>query len=231
MKDEDKELLKDVGSEVISQGLEVVDHLANEIVGFKFVGNLCLSYFGIGIKYRTKKAIEFIENIRDNPEKITKELLDNEEFQDVLIYCFEKYLHIRSADKRAVARKVLMGYSVSSEKDKFEIERMHQVLENISGDGLEALMIIKTEILPTIHNQVGYHREFNTISKRLSRLLVGRKTIVFSNAKKATSEIFSEFISLGLFKINFEENDDDIPAELSYGITDFGLKFIEFVSN
>ena len=92
---------------------------------------LVKALYGNALELRQKRAIEFIELIRDNPTVFNKQLLQSEDFQDAFAWSFEKYLIQRLQYKRIIMQQVFLGFAKAN-KPEFPIERIYTVIENLT---------------------------------------------------------------------------------------------------
>ncbi len=138
MIEKDKQILKD-------SSLAVADGIVALVPPLAVAWNLSKALYGAGLKLRQQRALEWVEMVRDNPSLFTKELLEQEDFQDAFVYALEKYLLIRSEDKRVYMRSVFLGFCMSENRKQFDLERYIHTLEQLNdGDDMYALARVDT---------------------------------------------------------------------------------------
>lgn len=148
-KQSDKLLLEEV------QGIaadEVVDAIATSIPGINIAYKLAKAYFGRAMKLRQHRALEWVEFVRDNLGKFSKQLFANEQFQDCFVLLTEGYIRERAKYKRKLYQQILLGIAKLNpeELEKFQLERMVAVTNQISFEALNVLYFIKLKLLKQI---------------------------------------------------------------------------------
>lgn len=113
-----------------------------------------IGLYGAFMLYRQEELNNLISFIKDHPNEFKSEIVESPEFQKGFILCFEKYLRIRSDDKRVILEKIILGFTVSDDKEKYHLERLTDVLDKISIEALEQLIFIKQVILPIIESTI-----------------------------------------------------------------------------
>ncbi|MDD3190494.1 MAG: hypothetical protein PHI66_02270 [Candidatus Pacebacteria bacterium] len=116
-----------------------VDAVISTIPQIGMVWGLCTALFGSAVKLRQKKALEWVEMIRDNPYIFTQELLKNEIFQDGFVCALEKYIVERNEEKRKCFRNIFLGFSISGDKQGFPLEKFIHTLSQLSEIDIEVL--------------------------------------------------------------------------------------------
>lgn len=119
---------------------DAIDAVVSAIPGLGIAWGLSKAYYGAGLKLRQKKALEWVEMVRDQPEIFTKEILEQNEFQDGFVYALEKYLMERSDEKRKYFRNIFLGYVSNDEKMLFPLEKFIHVLSQLE---IEDIKVIK----------------------------------------------------------------------------------------
>lgn len=132
MNDKDKRILKD-------SVLVIADQVASSIPALNIAWGLSKALFGAGMKLRQQRALEWVEMIRDHPEVFTKELLEQEEFQDGFVIALEKYLTERNEEKRKYFRNIFLGYASLNHKQLFPLEKFIHTLSQMSVEDINVL--------------------------------------------------------------------------------------------
>lgn len=110
--------------------------------------------YGIYMALKQDEVNEVIKFIQDHPEEFRKEIVQSKEFQKGFLVFFEQYLKQRLEQKKKILKKILLGFTITKEKEKYELERLNECLGRISLESLEFLIFIKKDILPKIDNQI-----------------------------------------------------------------------------
>jgi hypothetical protein len=132
MNKKDKQIIKD-------SALVVADEIVSSIPALNIAWGLSKALFGAGLKLRQQKALEWVEMVRDNPGIFTRELLEQEEFQDGFVFALEKYLTERNEGKREYFRSIFLGYAVAERKSIFQLERFIHTLSQMSSEDIRIL--------------------------------------------------------------------------------------------
>lgn len=120
----DKQIIKDS-----------IDAIVLSVPGLNVAWGLSQALCGAGLKLRQRKALEWVEMVRDNPAILTEEILNDENFQDGFVYSLEKYLIERNEEKRKYFRNIFLGYSENNKNPEFELEKFIHILSQLSdGD-------------------------------------------------------------------------------------------------
>lgn len=112
--------------------LVVADEVVSQIPGLGMAWNLSKALFGSGLKLRQKKALEWVEMVRDNPGAFSQELLGTEEFQDGFAFALEKYLIERNKERRGIFRNIFLGFAQAEAKEGFPLEKFIHTLSQLS---------------------------------------------------------------------------------------------------
>jgi len=154
MNDKDKQLLKD-------SALVVADQIVSNIPALNVAWGLSKALFGAGLKLRQKRALEWVEMIRDNPGVFTQKLLRQEEFQDGFVYALERYLIERNEEKRRIFRNIFWGFAEAENKEKFPLEKFTHTLSQLSELDITVLRDVNPE--EKGQNYQVYGENFNRI--------------------------------------------------------------------
>lgn len=104
--DSDKILLKE-SAIVIAD--EIVEAIAKSLPGINVAYNLSKAYMERGMKLRQQRVLEWVEFVRDNLGEFSKQLFDNEQFQDCFVLLTEGYVKERADRKRRLHQQILLG--------------------------------------------------------------------------------------------------------------------------
>ena len=197
MNEKDKIILKDIG-------LFAVDKLVTQITGLGLAWELSKAYFGAAIKLREKKALEFVEMIRDNPDVFALDIIKTEVFQDGFVVMLEDYLKERSEEKRKVMRNIFLGFTNSDDKTIFPLEKYNHTLSQLNG--LDIIVLKDTDIGRTDRNYQ-----------------------IYGSDKKCIPNIFN-LIHMGLLINTTGDRMGAIDVPF-VAISDFGKEFIKYVKS
>ena len=213
MNEKDKQILKDSADVIVSA-----------IPALNIAWGLSKALYGAGLKLREKRAFEWVEMIRDNPNIFTKEILETEEFQDKFVYSIEHYIKERSEEKRKIFRKVFLGNVNSSEDIKFPIEKFINTLALLS---IGEIKIMKELLIERSFENRSHYRE-------LTRVNIGEYFDVphYGVSGSDVSEIIVSLTNLGILmskaKIGFGVASTADSTQIKF--SKFGLKFIEYIN-
>jgi len=119
--------------------IAAADAIVGKIPGLDIAWGLSKAYFGASLKLRQERALKWVEMVRDNPEVFTTQLLNDEQFQDGFVYALEKFISERNEYKRQIAKNIFLGFAVSSNKDKYPLEKYLFTLNQLSEADFKVL--------------------------------------------------------------------------------------------
>ena len=209
MKDSDKQLLAASAGTLADQAVTAVggtisaDKIALTVVGLGAAWGLTKALLGNAMKFREKRAVEWVEFVRDNPEAFTEEVLQTETFQDGFVYCFEQYLAERNEEKRQYIKSVFLGYTAAGNHEEFPLERLLMISQQLSNIDVATL-------------------------KDVDASRQDKNYQVYGNTDKNEDNIYN-LVHLGLLtQFNDNRITDGYPAPF-VRITSFGKEFISYV--
>lgn len=205
---------------------------------------------------RTNELLAFFQ---ENSEVFFKEsLLNDENFITGLGLTYESYLRQRSNLKRRIIQEVFKGFTQIDNKEDFEIERMYRTIELISLDSIKYLVFLTKEIIPNQNQAIASSpfnpKEFGEVRLEtehpISQFIENYKSLNVSLGSnnmpqsiqdlfKKKSDIESELINLGIFRVINEPKDlrtggfgvSGITLKQEGAFTLFGKQFISFIIN
>lgn len=136
--EKDRIILKDAG-------LAVADAIVASIPGLNLPWNLSKALFEAGMKLRIKRAVEWVEMVRDNPSFFPEDLWSDEKFQDGFVVALEKYLVERDEEKRRIFRNIFLGFAKADDKEKFPLEKFTHTLSQLGETDIETLRDVKID--------------------------------------------------------------------------------------
>lgn len=145
MKDKDKLLLEDAGVAVVDYGVTIADEIVSHIPGLSLAWGLSKALYGAGLRLRQKRALEWIEMVRDNPSIFTENVLNDDKFQDGFTYALEKYIVERNEEKRLIFRNIFLGFAEVENKEKFALEKFVHTLSQLSEIDIQVLKDVKVD--------------------------------------------------------------------------------------
>lgn len=147
MKESDRELLKNSGTAAIDAVVAAIDtSFGGGMPLTTGAWALAKTYFGRGLVLRQKKALEWIEMVRDNPSIITRELLESNNFQDAFVASLEGYVKERSQDKRTVLRSIFIDYSAFPNSEDYPLEKMQNLVNLITLNEMRTFSSLGSEV-------------------------------------------------------------------------------------
>lgn len=152
-----KSIIKD--ALIVVQGIlpyyqQVLSPFLSQHPYWELVFYCAIGLYGIYMALKQDEVNEVIEFINEHPQEFREEIVQSEEFQKGFLIFFEKYLKQRLGKKKRILKAILLGFSVSLDKDKYELERLNECLERISLNSLEYLIYLKFEVLPKIESDI-----------------------------------------------------------------------------
>lgn len=142
MNDKGKIIVEDSGLALVEA---VVDEIASKLPVINIAWGLSKALFGAGMKLRQKRALEWVEMVRDSPSVITNEVLSDEKFQDGFVYALEKYLIERNEEKRRIFRNIFLGFAKAEDRDGFPLEKFSHTLSQLSEVDIKVLRDVKVD--------------------------------------------------------------------------------------
>ena len=190
MNEKDKQIVKD--------SLDVV---VSTIPGLNIAWGLSKALYGAGLKLRQKKALEWIEMVKDNPSVFTEAILKNKTFQDGFVYALERYIREKSEEKRKYMKSIFLGFAQATNQTEFEIERILHVLNILNTEDIEVLKDIDV-------TKDQFHQ-------------------VYENTKEKNENIYN-LVSVGILMSDYQSRIGPIAAPF-VKITKFGREFVKYL--
>ncbi len=104
--------------------------------------------------YKQQRLNEVAKFIQDHPEQFRTEIIQSEEFKDGFVVFLADYLRSRIERKRQILKSIFMEFTLSEDKEAFELERMNSCLERMSLQSMEFLAFLSKEIIPQLHEKI-----------------------------------------------------------------------------
>lgn len=139
-----------------------------------FQASLLSAYgmFWIYMQYNQNKLNEFINILKENPWIFTEEIVKTEEFKDGFLVIMEWYLKERSAEKRKIIKNIFLGFTElsESEKNEFELEKLLEIVKNISTQEIDYLKHLYYDVKPFQDKYINHenslrHHEYGDLIK------------------------------------------------------------------
>lgn len=191
---------------------------------------------GAGLELRKKRALEWVELIRDNPVIFPKNILGNEYFQDGFVYLLGKYLAERNEKKRKILKNILLGFANSDNLEDFELERLSAVAGQITAEEMKILLIFTDGTVDKWASSQGTSRKTGNESYSCLQygklMLSGIKGFIEFEDENYTFERFTKLASLGLL-IQPVAHVGGMGSGYSndlFKISDFGNLFIQYLN-
>lgn len=146
---------KKAASELVTVGAASLDTMAGGVPHFSIVWALLKSYIGpSAIRLRKERLEEILIYIKSNPDIFTQKALESPVFQDGMVEAIEEYMKIRSDIKRGVAKRIITGFTMSSDYEHFELEKLNMTLKHISVNSLKFIQYLNNFIVPKQNQQI-----------------------------------------------------------------------------
>ncbi len=139
MKDEDKIVVEGTFETGVDTAIAIADEIVSKIPLLNLAWGLSKVVLGAGLKLRQKRALEWVEMVRDNPDVFTEDVLRSEAFQDGFVYALEHFLRERSEAKRKAFKKIFLGFASSEDKDAFPLEKYTSTLAQLTAGDISVL--------------------------------------------------------------------------------------------
>ncbi len=129
------------------------------------------------------KLNEVTEFIYENPDKFTKSIVSSTYFRSNFLKFLGEYLKQSNKRKREALKKILLQSLSKEEDEKFEIDRLNNVLSQISLGAIRNLLFIKSHFIPQIEKEIEYevqsydHKNNPKEITRLKDITKARKNI------------------------------------------------------
>lgn len=131
-----------------------IDVVLSEIPGISIAWGLSKALYGNALEIRHKKALEWIMMVYENQQIFTKELLQNEQFQDGFVGALEDYLRLRIRMKRNIAQKIFISYASTDDQELFDLEKCNNTLRLISANAINFMKFICTDLEPKRQDRI-----------------------------------------------------------------------------
>lgn len=148
MNEKDLVIIDDSLDSTVELGIALVENLVDDTPGLGYAWKLANALSRAELKVRHKKALEFVEIIRDNPEIMTQQILISDTFQEGFAVAIDKYIRERNTEKREALRKVFLSFASSGDMERFELERFYGIISLMSIESLKYLSFLTGIIIP-----------------------------------------------------------------------------------
>lgn len=217
-------------SNLIIRGIEAeIDNGLSNIIGYNFLKSVFSNHQII----QKKRAEEFLKFIKENEQKFTVELINNECFVSGLALTLREIIQQYAEIKRVKIYSIFLSFAESEDKESFELEKMYHTLNLMSLEdlgtlnnyyGLAVFRLKQNEIVQETEDDVKVLFNRENI-KNLATMGILKEDIEFRDEKEArvgnlNSSTFS-VLEDSLFKKGV------IYVEI-YEFTNFGRKFKKF---
>lgn len=218
MNEKDKIILSDSSTAIIDGALNMADQIVSAIPFLNIAWALSKSLYGAGLKLRQKRALEWVEMVRDNPHIFVEQILVDESFQDGFVYMLENYIRERSDKKRKIAKNIFLGFIKADDKNSFSMEKFVHTLNQLSEKDIEVIKDIDIE-----KSSIKFDTSGNEVFKELNYQIYG-------NAGKNRENIYN-LINLGIL---LDENAGGRVGPVNapfVSLSVFGQEFMKFISD
>lgn len=192
--------------------IPAVDILVAERPEFIPAWILAKGFFGFSFDIQQDKINEFVRYIKENPSIFTKEIVDTKDFREGFVITFESYIKQRNDEKRKIVQEIFLGFTRSTNKVDFELERMYDLLDKISISDFKILKALEEKQKVFDNNNRTENYEYERI-KYLEYLGL------VSCEKEQEVEVETEY----------ESSDASFIEREIFSISYFGYNFIKFL--
>lgn len=154
MTEKDGIIVEDSLDATVEMGIALVETVVEDTPYLGTAWKLANALSRAGLKLRHKKALEFVEMIRDNPDIMTQKVLQTEAFQEGFAVAIEKYIRERSEEKRKIMQGVFLGFAKNDDMESFKLERLYTTVSLISVESIGYIAFIMDTILPRMKKYV-----------------------------------------------------------------------------
>lgn len=197
MEEKDKDLVRDSSLTIADALVAATGHL-----GLVVAWGLSKSLFGSGMRFRQKRALEWVEMVRDNPDIFSKTIVESEEFQDGFVFALEQFLRERNEKKRTILKNVFLGFAEADDKENFPLEKFTHTTSQLSLEDIATL-------------------------KDVNLKRADQNYQIYGNVKDRVVNIFN-LINLGILVDDTNARMGPVDAPF-VRISDFGLEFVEYL--
>ena len=190
--------------------LAIADQIVSSIPGLNLPWILSKALFGAGLELRQKRALEWVEMIRDNLSILTKSILQDEQFQDGFVFMLEGYLRERSEEKRKIAKKIFLDFAISKDKNSFTLERFNHILTQLSEQDIKVMRDIDWRRFVGYSSpnliEKNYHIYGDT-TKNIESIysLINLGILIDQTGNRIGGPRAAPFVSLSLFGVEFRK--------------------------
>lgn len=110
--------------------------------------------YGVYMAYNQEEINEIVEFIKDHPHEFREEIVQSKEFEKSFLQYMELYLKERIERKKGILGNILLGYTTSSDKENYDLERLNDALVRMTLPTLTFLLFLKNEIVPSLEEVV-----------------------------------------------------------------------------
>lgn len=114
---------------------------------------LAIGLYGAYMALKQDEVNEVLDYINNNQQIFKKETVEKKDFQGGFLLFFEAYLKQRIAKKKQILKNIFSGFSLSNDKENYELERLNDCLVRMTIPTLEFIIFIKNTIVPTLEKQ------------------------------------------------------------------------------
>ena len=223
---------------IVTSWIATIDALVTYVCSqnpyFLVAWSLCLVLGQANMKYREKRVVEWVENIKDNLSIFTAELLEDEIFQEWFVYLFQKYISERNIQKRKIVKNIFSGFTYTFNRWEFELEKLCNILNALSFEDLKILKIWADGSIEQWDKSQGLSLESYS-SPPLNSLQIGKyilhgmKWMNEFTDEQYTYEKLKYLVSAGLLAQEIPKTT--YHTDNSFTISTFGKSFVQFIKD
>lgn len=121
--------------------------------------------FGAALIYRQERINHIMQDIQDNPNIFTNEILQSKDFQDGFVVFIDTYFKIRGEDKLKIAHDIFYDFTISDSMPTYPLERYDDTLEKLSDAGIRFIGFIVSKLPAIKEDYLNYRMQQNSNSK------------------------------------------------------------------
>ena len=186
---------------------------------------LLQGFFGSLFDLQQERVNDFVEYLKNNIDVFTKKVVETKDFQEGFVITFENYLKQRNEIKRKLIQNIFLGFSQSKNKTNFELERMYDLLNKMSGVDFLVLNKIASKSLifenDERNERDGYYNSALYLQS-LGLLNVEKKQSIedMNISTKKNNDEYGGYTSTA---------EPFLDERETFSLSDFGIDFVGFI--
>jgi len=158
----------------------------------------CQAFIGLGMNLRQDRVIEWAEWMMEHPENLTDDVVNSPGFKEGCIFYLEQYLRERNEKRRAVMRKIFLGFAQSKDKNNFPLERYYHALSQLSSADIDVLKNVDIK-----RDDSNYQIFGNTIISLISIQTLIQLGLLLTDTESRIGPVLAPFVKISPFGKDF----------------------------